>query len=111
MVIVEASPLITAAYIVSVGNICFWPLELSTYAFTPGKKRHTAENPRESVGLQVLVFSSNPLYDGDRAREAETDNDPTTVYLVDRLGEPKGKGKGAVTSGPLVIGGTTEFHL
>eukprot|EP00913_Durusdinium_trenchii_P025015 g23480.t1 len=34
---------------------------------------------------RVLVFSSNPLYDGDRAREAESDNDPTTVYLVDRM--------------------------
>ncbi|OLP79645.1 hypothetical protein AK812_SmicGene40045 [Symbiodinium microadriaticum] len=34
----------------------------------------------------ILVFSSNPLYDGDLAREAESDNDPTTVYLVDKRG-------------------------
>ena len=41
-----------------------------------------------SEWLQILVFSSNPLYDGDRAREAESDNDPTTVYLVDKSGWP-----------------------
>ncbi|CAE7747700.1 unnamed protein product, partial [Symbiodinium necroappetens] len=34
---------------------------------------------------RILVFSSNPLYDGDLAREAESDNDPTTVYLVDKM--------------------------
>ncbi|CAJ1420734.1 unnamed protein product [Effrenium voratum] len=34
---------------------------------------------------RVLVYSANPLYDGDRAREAEQDNDPTTVYLVDKM--------------------------
>ena len=32
------------------------------------------------------MFSSNPLYDGDLAREAESDNDPSTVYLVDKPG-------------------------